>query len=59
MGSNVKRGIVLTLLAIVIVLYTTILFLMSAVYETFDHLVVPFGRLDLFPYAYEILADRL
>ena len=45
--------------AIVIVLYTVILLLLSYVYEMFDHLLVPFGRLDLFPYAYEILADRL
>ena len=45
--------------ALVIVLYTVILFGLSFIYEMFDHLVVPFGRLDLFPYAYEILADRL
>jgi hypothetical protein len=46
-------------LIIVIGLYTMILFGLSYVYEMFDHLVVPFWRLDLFPYAYEILADRL
>jgi protein-S-isoprenylcysteine O-methyltransferase Ste14 len=45
--------------AIVIVMYTVMLFLLSYIYDMFDHLVVPFGRLDLFPYAYEILADRL
>ena len=45
--------------AIVVVLYTAVLFLLSYVYEMFDHILVPFGRLDLFPYAYEILADRL
>ena len=45
--------------AIVVVLYTVILLLLSYVYEMFDHLLVPFGRLDLFPYTYEILADRL
>jgi protein-S-isoprenylcysteine O-methyltransferase Ste14 len=45
--------------AVVILLYTLILFGLSYVYEMFDHLIVPFGRLDLFPYAYEILADRL
>ncbi len=44
--------------AIVIVLYTVILFLVSYVYEMFDHLLVPFGRLDLFPYAHEILAGH-
>ena len=46
-------------LIIVIVLYTVILFGLSYVHEMFDQFIVPFGRLDLFPYAYEILADRL
>ena len=61
MGIKAAHGIVLTLLAIVVAigLYTMILFGLSYVYEMFDHLVVPFGRLDLFPYAHEILADRL
>jgi protein-S-isoprenylcysteine O-methyltransferase Ste14 len=45
--------------AVVVILYTLILFLMSYLYGMVDHLVVPFGRLDLFPYAHEILADRL
>ncbi len=61
MGIKATHGIVLTLLAIdvAIGLYTMILFGLSYVYEMFDHPVVPFWRLDLFPYAYEILADRL
>jgi protein-S-isoprenylcysteine O-methyltransferase Ste14 len=45
--------------AIVVVLYTLIIFLLSYLYGLIEHFVVPFGRLDLFPYAHEILADRL
>jgi hypothetical protein len=45
--------------AIVVVLYTLIIFLLSYLYGLIEHFVVPVGRLDLFPYAHEILADRL
>jgi protein-S-isoprenylcysteine O-methyltransferase Ste14 len=45
--------------AIVIVLYTVLLFVMSYVYGLYAHLLVPYGRLDLLPYADEILKGQV
>jgi len=45
--------------AVVVVLYTAMVFLVSWLYGTIEHRLVPYGRLDLFPFAEEILKDRL
>jgi hypothetical protein len=42
--------------AVVVVGYTAIVFGLSYLWSLCDHLVVPYGRLDLFPFADEIFA---
>jgi len=44
--------------AVVVIVYTVVFFLLSYVYGMFDHLLVPYGRLDLYPFADEILSGR-
>ena len=45
-------------MAVVTIVYAVVFFLLSYVDGLFEHMLAPYGRLDLFPFADQILGDR-